>query len=73
MNQTVRYEIKEGHSMYAYCQQVCRSFKNMYNVTNFYIRQLLTGFNKPEDKRTSNERDAIRDVTDKGQLPSWEL
>ena len=63
MYQTVRYEIKEGHAMYRYCQQVCRSFKNMYNVTNFYIRQLLTGFDKPEDKRTPNERDAIRDVT----------
>ena len=35
----------------------------MYNVTNFYIRQLLTGFDKPEDKRTPNERDAIQDVT----------
>ena len=63
MYQTVRYEIKEGHDMYRYCQQVCRSFKNMYNVTNFYIRQLLTGFNKLEDKRTPNERDAVRDVT----------
>ena len=58
MYQTVRYEIKEGHDMYHYCQQVCRSFKNMYNVTNFYIRQLLTGFNKLEDKRTPNEQDA---------------
>ena len=63
MYQTVRYEIKEGHDMYRYCQQACRSFKNMYNVTNFYIRQLLTGFDKPEDSRTPNERDAIRDVT----------
>ena len=63
MYQTVRYEIKEGHSMYAYCRQVCRSFKNMYNVANFYIRQLLTGFNKLGDKCTPNERDAVRDVT----------
>ena len=63
MYQTVRYEIKEGHDMYAYCRQVCRSFKNMYNVTNFYIRQLLTGFKKDDPARTPNERDAVRDVT----------
>ena len=63
MYQTVRYEIKEGHDMYRYCRQVCRSFKNMYNVTNFYIRQLLTGFKKDEPVRTPNEWDAIRDVT----------
>ena len=53
MYQTVRYEIKEGHDMYRYCRQVCRSFKNMYNVTNFYIRQLLTGFNKLGLRRMS--------------------
>ena len=89
MYQTVRYEIKEGHDMYHYCWQVCHSFKNMYNVTNFYIRQLLTGFKKDEPVRTPNERDAVRDVTQmlgqrnrepdrktgkpKKQLPYWEL
>lgn len=62
MYQTVRYEIKEGNDMYAYCQQVCSSFKNMYNTANFYIRQLLAGFKKDEPARTPNERDAIWDV-----------
>ena len=41
--------IKKGHRMYAYFQEMTQNAKNMYNTTNFYIRQVYTGLtqNKP--------------------------
>ena len=35
--------IKKGHRLYLYFQEVTRNSKNMYNTTNFYIRQVYTG------------------------------
>lgn len=34
--------IKKGHRMYNYFQTMCENSKNMYNTTNFYIRQVFT-------------------------------
>ena len=36
--------IKKGHRMYEYFQSMTQNAKNMYNTTNFYIRQVYTGF-----------------------------
>ncbi|GIO24086.1 RNA-guided endonuclease TnpB family protein [Oceanobacillus sp. J11TS1] len=35
--------IKPGHCMHPYFNQMCQHAKNMYNVVNFYIRQVFTG------------------------------
>ena len=35
--------IKKGHRMYGYFQTMSQNAKNMYNTTNFYIRQVYTG------------------------------
>ena len=34
--------IKKGHRMYTYFQEMSQNAKNMYNTTNFYIRQVYT-------------------------------
>ena len=35
--------VKKGHRMYSYFQTMSQNAKNMYNTTNFYIRQVYTG------------------------------
>ena len=35
--------IKPGHRMFNYFQEMCENSKNLYNTTNFYIRQVYTG------------------------------
>jgi putative transposase len=43
--QTFQINIKKGHKMCHYFQTMCENSKNLYNVTNFYIRQIYTGLN----------------------------
>lgn len=62
MYRTVRYEINEDHEMYGYCRLVCSRFKNMYNISNYYIRNVMTGIKKPVKELTSNEKDALDTV-----------
>lgn len=62
MYRTVRYEINENHEMYDYCRLVCNRFKNMYNVANFYIRNVMTGIKKPLNELTSNEKEVLDTV-----------
>lgn len=39
---THQFWIKKGHRMYAYFETVCQNAKNLYNSTNFYVRQVYT-------------------------------
>jgi len=52
-------KIKKGHRMYNYFDDMSFKAKNLYNVSNFYIRQCLTGAKKDQDKLTVNEKEAI--------------
>ncbi|MCF2938210.1 hypothetical protein L1N85_07150 [Paenibacillus alkaliterrae] len=40
--------IKPGHRLFAYLDQACQNAKNLYNTTNFYIRQVFTSFGRNE-------------------------
>lgn len=62
MYRTVKYEISENHEMYGYCRLVCSRFKNMYNVSNYYIRNVMTGIKKPVQELTSNEKEVLDTV-----------
>jgi putative transposase len=42
--------------MYSYFEQMCVNAKNMYNTTNFYIRQVYTGL-KSEKKLQSLQKE----------------
>ncbi len=39
---TYQIWIKPGHRLYSYLEQMCQDAKNLYNTTNFYIRQVFT-------------------------------
>ena len=40
--------VKPGHRLFAYLDQACQNAKNLYNMTNFYIRQVFTSFGQKE-------------------------
>lgn len=41
---TYQIHIKKGHKLYPYFQELCHNANNLYNTTNFYIRQVHTSF-----------------------------
>src|SRR5690606_2934452 len=45
---TYQIRIKKGHRLYPYLDESCRNAKNLYNTTNFYIRQLFTALKQHE-------------------------
>jgi len=40
--------IKPGHRLFAYLDQTCQHAKNLYNTTNFYVRQIITSFRQKQ-------------------------
>ena len=42
---TYQIHIKKGHKLYRYFDELCLSGNNLYNTTNFYIRQIYTALN----------------------------
>ncbi|HIW34140.1 MAG TPA: transposase, partial [Candidatus Paenibacillus intestinavium] len=48
MYRTHQVWIKPGHRLFMYLDQACQNAKNLYNTTNFYIRQIVTAFGKNE-------------------------
>ncbi|GEN34538.1 RNA-guided endonuclease InsQ/TnpB family protein [Aneurinibacillus danicus] len=59
MYRAQQIHIKKGHRFYAYCEDLCRKANYLYNVTNFYIRQLFSGLPKEENERHTLEQEAI--------------
>src|SRR6476661_10925990 len=43
---TYQMDIKKGHKLYRYFDQICTNSNNLYNTTNFYIRQVYTALNQ---------------------------
>ena len=54
---TQQIKIKKGHKLFNYFDELCFKSKNLYNVSNYYFRQVLTGIQK--DKPTPNEKEII--------------
>jgi putative transposase len=46
---TMQIWIKKGHRMHGYFQEMCQNAKNLYNTTNFYIRQVFTGLTQEKE------------------------
>jgi putative transposase len=79
--------IKPGHRLYPYLEQVCQDAKNLYNTTNFYIRQVFTAFGQKQPLQplqqqvvdtlqthidAMNERLSVKNRSRPFQLPSQE-
>src|SRR5687767_3567648 len=48
--------IKPGHRMFSYFQTMCENSKNLYNTTNFYIRQVYTSFRTKDGLHTLQQK-----------------
>ncbi|HAX74099.1 MAG TPA: transposase [Firmicutes bacterium] len=53
---TYAYRIKQSHPLFSYCDTMCLNAKNMYNVTQFHIRQVMTGVQKDKACLSENEK-----------------
>ena len=56
--------IYPGDGLFAYMDYACLCANNVYNVTNFIIRNLMTGLKKDALSITKNEKDVILSVED---------
>ena len=59
MYRTVSFEIKKNTELYAYLEELCANSKRLYNTTNFYIRQVMTGVQKEDADRQKNEKNVL--------------
>ncbi len=64
MYRTHKIRIKKGHRLHKHFDQLCADAKNLYNATNFYVRQVLTGAIKDPDAVTPLEKEAINTIND---------
>jgi putative transposase len=60
-------DIRPGDEFFAFSDNACACSNNMLNVTNFYIRNLMTGLRKSPSERTENELKVIETVN--GSIP----
>jgi putative transposase len=58
MYSTQQIRIKKGHRFYKYCDHITFLAKNLYNATNFHIRQIFTAFGE-ENKIQPLQQDVL--------------
>ena len=58
----VKFEVNEKHRLYPYFEDCCKKAKNLYNVTNFNIRQVMTGIKKKPFERQENEVNVLNNI-----------
>jgi putative transposase len=46
---TMQVWVKKGHRLHEYFEEMCSNAKNMFNTTNFYIRQVFTGLTQEKE------------------------
>lgn len=51
----VKFEVDKKNKLYSYFDDCAQKAKNLYNTTNFYIRQVMTGIKKAPSERQANE------------------
>ena len=56
-------DIHKNDPLFPYLDRASLCANNMYNVSNFYIRNLMTGLKKDPSLRTENERAVIDTVS----------
>lgn len=58
---TFQIDIKKGHRLYSYFQELCVNSNNLYNTTNFYIRQVYTAL-KHDNKIQPLQREVLETI-----------
>ncbi|MDQ6420460.1 transposase [Paenibacillus sp. LHD-117] len=84
---TYQVWVKPGHELFSYLDEACQNAKNLYNTTNFYIRQVFTAWGQQEGLQplqqqvidiltahidTMNERRSEKNRSHPFELPSRE-
>ena len=54
--------VNRKSELYSYFVKMCTNSKNLKNVTNFYIRQCMTGLKKSPELRQPNETEVLHYV-----------
>lgn len=60
MYNSYKIQIHPEHEMFEYCDSLCFRAKNLYNMTNYYIRQVYTSFRK--EIRNENQLQVLMDI-----------
>ena len=55
-------DVHAGDILFPFCDRASACANNVSNVTNYYIRNLMTGLKKAPSERTKNEADVIAKV-----------
>lgn len=63
-----RHLIKSSHILYNYCDNVCFRSKNLYNLANYYIRQVFIGLSS--DNMLEQQQEIIKTVN--GKIPEFD-
>ena len=61
------YEVRKDGDLFSFCDDITSKAKCMYNTTNYYIRNVMTGIRKEEKDRTPNEKEVLETVC--GMIP----
>ena len=62
MYRTMSIRIKKGNRLYGYFDELTRKSANLYNATNFYVRQVFSGMSKGAAQCHDNEQAVIDQV-----------
>ena len=62
MYRTMSIRIKKGHRLFPYFEDLTLHTCNLYNSTNFYVRQVFTGLSKDPALRHANETEVIERI-----------
>ncbi|MDP7980253.1 transposase [Bacillus sp. WLY-B-L8] len=74
---TYQIWIKKGHKLYPYFLEMCQNAKNLYNTTNFYIRQVYTALRtekslQPLQQEVLHTLQAYIEIMNENQLRSYQ-
>ena len=58
----IKFEVNGKHKLYPYFEDYCKKAKNLYNVTNYNIRQVMTGIKKKPSERQENEVNVLKNI-----------
>ncbi|PAE44245.1 hypothetical protein [Bacillus sp. 7884-1] len=60
MYSAYKIQIHPDHELFDYCDSLCFKAKNLYNITNYYIRQVYTALKK--ETRNENQLQVLLDI-----------
>jgi putative transposase len=60
MYSAYKIQIHPDHELFDYCDSLCFKAKNLYNITNYYIRQVYTALKK--ETKNENQLQVLSDI-----------